>query len=106
MEELKAKWNSFGLIGKILTIALFPFGLILVGMKLLSSIRGAVNDESREKTDEASSKLDQEKAKTDQAIAHENGKIEQLEQDKKEAVQHAQSEDPSVFLNDRYKSDK
>lgn len=103
MEQFLERFKSMSLFGKILLG--LPF-LILLILKVVGELSGMVDKHDRTKADDASSVIDKQKQETDNAIAVDEGKLQQLEADKQNAVEGVKNEDQSNFINNRFNPPK
>lgn len=103
MEKLIEQFTTFPAWKKVLFVLGLPFVLIVLFLRGGSSLFGFLEKRKRQQVDDASAKIDQE-IKTHQADVHQSeGRIDQMEKDKKEAIDNAKNTDSTSFYNERYK---
>jgi len=106
MDSLVARWKALSLPLKILTILGLPIVLAVLFVQMGSKISSMSNSKERKKTDEKDKKLNQEKIQLEEKISRSEGKLEQIESDKQQALKDAKNEDPTNFFNRHYPDDK
>lgn len=106
IDNLTNIWGR-SLFHKILLIIAAPVLLILVGLALFSKMGGfgKSEQEKRQDVDQKSSDLDKKITQDKIDTAVEEGKAQQLEQEKKDVPNQVKNQNPVDFYNDRY-SDK
>ena len=103
MEKLIEQFKLFPTWKKILFVLGLPVVLIILVLRGQSSLFGFLEKLKRQKVDDESTKIDQ-KIKAHQADVNQSeGRVDQMEKDKKEAIDNAKNTDSTSFYNDRYK---
>lgn len=105
MDEIKAIWTGFSLLEKIGCILLAPLGLIYLYFKVSGSINAAQDNHERKEVDAKASDLQTKEQAISLDTSKEEGKLEQLNEDKTKAVASAETQDAANFYNNRPKSD-
>lgn len=105
MERMIETFSSYPTWKKALILAGLPLVLLFLLVRSGSSIAALLNSFLRSKTDSASDRLDQAIQNTATEVANAQGKIEQLKEDKNEAMNAQDTTDPVAFYNNRLKRD-
>lgn len=105
METLIETFSAYPVWKKVLIIAGLPLVLVFLFVRGASTIAALLNSGDRAKTDDQSAKLDQQIQATANQVAKEEGKTEQLESDKNDAVKSQETTDGASFYNNRFKPD-
>lgn len=105
MEKLIGDFSSFPIWKKALIVVGFPLLLLLLLLRGASTIGALLNGSKRERTDAKSAELDKKIEATTGEIKQSEGRLEQLESDKKEAIDNAKNDNSVDFFNGRIKPD-
>jgi hypothetical protein len=107
LDKIKALWGALSMPGKLILVLTSP---LLVGLYFLTVfIERQFDTTTAKKVEEKSSEYDKKESDTDKTIATEDGKIDQLTQDKAQALKDAENDKPKPvdFFNSRnYDTDK
>lgn len=103
LNELKAKFSQMTLLQKLAAIILLPLTLIGLLLKAKSAIDGLLEDGKRKQVDQKDKELQSKIDQAERQAAKEQGRLEALQEAKKEAVKASESDDPVSFHNSRKK---
>ena len=106
MDEIKVIWTGFNLLEKIGCILLAPLGLVYLYFKLSGSISASHDNAERKEVDAKASDLQTKEQAISLDTSKEEGKLEQIKEDKDKAVANADTQDATSFYNNRPKSDQ
>jgi hypothetical protein len=90
---------------KVLLLVGLPLILLLLVFGAWDTVQSLINSLARKGTDDKSAELDEKIKATQSEIDKSSGRLEQLEKDKKDAIDATKDDDPTSFYNNRYKPD-
>jgi hypothetical protein len=103
--QLINDFSSYPLWKKVLIIAGFPLILLFLFLRGASTVSALFNSAARERTDSDSAKLEEKIQATAGEVAKEQGKVDQLQESKNEAIKAQDTTDATDFYNNRFKPD-
>jgi len=106
VEKLINEFGSYPTWKKALIIVGFPLVVLLILVRGASTLAALFNSAARERTDKQSNAIDQKLAENQSKIDNTQGKIDQLEESKQEAINNAENTNAADFHNNRNKPDK
>jgi hypothetical protein len=103
LSKIKEKISSLDLLKKIGMIIFLPLIVVSILLKITKAIQGSIRESRIKETDERDRQMMEEISKIQNEISRKEGKLEALQEAKKEAMESSKDEDPVSFHNSRKK---
>jgi hypothetical protein len=103
LSKIKEKTSDMKLIRKLALLIVAPLALIAFILNIKSMIQNALHSSGRKETDEKHEEMKEKMKDLELQAAKHEGRMEELERKKQEAIEKADQEDPLSFHNRRKK---
>lgn len=101
IQNLVARFKLLSWPYRILSIIGLPLILLFLVFKVISAISAARYDRKFNETRDKSKQLDDEIKNSEVQTAREEGRVEELENQRREALKESRNDDPASFFNNR-----
>lgn len=98
-QSIVEKWNSLTLVQKVLLIVGLPVAVLLAFTQFGRSILAFLEQKTRAKVDERSDALDKKIKSQETEANRAEGRLEQLEKEKADAIQKAKNDNPQQAVD-------